>query len=1350
MKTKWLLISFALGLALALLWLLGVPRMGLSVSFANADKFPATPHRIIVKLKSELAEPSAPTGHASLDTTLARFQVQSIVPLFDATRGDTALKRDLGLSRIYALTLPPSSDLQEALAAFSADPAVEYAEPDHIGFGAGLPNDTRFGDQWGLYNTGQYGGKPDADIDAPEAWDISTGATSTILAIIDTGVDLDHPDLTGKIVPGYDFVYTDTIAQDDHGHGTHVAGIAAAVTDNGVGVAGVCPECRIMPLKALNSSNQGFYSWWASAIVHAVDDGADVINMSMGGISDSISLHDAVRYAYNADVPIVVAMMNVATSTEYYPAAFTETIAVGSTDRHDNRSSFSNYGGHIDLVAPGTSIWSTVWDDAYTTQNGTSMATPHVAGVLGLIRSIRPRYTINELRTILKTTAEDQVGPPGEDTGGWDPYFGSGRLNADRALRSVLAVITVCHGGSCDHDNIQDAVDEALDSSVIKVAAGTYTDTNNYGGLAQAVYISKSVTIQGGYTTAFTDPPDPDANPTVVNAQGNGRVFYIIGEVNPLIKGLRITGGDATGLGGGQGGADAGGGVYIVTATVTISNSRLFNNTASQGGGLYLRGGDAALNNSTISGNSVAGDGGGLYLLEGNATFSGNAIISNAAGGDGGGLYLQASDATSSEDSITSNDAGDRGGGLYLGSGDVTLINSTISGNRAVNSGGGLYLGHSNATVTISDGRVLNNTARQGGGLYLRNGKSTFSNSTVAGNSATDGGGLYLYSGAATFVNTTLSGNSAVNSGGGLYLSQSSATVTISDSRLLNNTASQGGGLHLRDGDATLNNNTISGNSVTGDGGGLYLLEGNATFSGNTIISNTAAGDGGGLYLQASDATSSGDSITSNDAGDSGGGLYLDSSDATLINSTISGNRAVNSGGGLSLAYSNVTFRGSDIISNTAGNKGGGLHLWESDAILSGNTIISNTASHDGGGLYLWTSSASFDGDDILSNDAGNRGGGLYLGFSDATLNDNTISNNHAANDGGGLCLSHSSVTLGNSTISGNSATDDGGGLLQVYGDITLGGNTISGNSATDDGGGRLHLYRNETTLVNNLVADNRVNSQGGGLYIEASLVRLLHTTIARNSGGDGSGVYTTDAFDTSSTVLLTNTILVSHTVGFFVTTGNTATLEATLWGSGDWANGSAWGGTGTIYTGTVNVWETPYFVDPDAGDYHICSASAAKDAAPNAGTSDDIDGDARPQAAGYDIGADEHTQPKAASALCVTNAFTGASALTVTLTWSTPPSAVTCTLRYSSSLITDGNWAAATVITDTLPGSASKYTATVPYTGGTIYFAFTYWNACGEESLVSGNGFWPHWDVYLPLVMRNYPSLSRSNFHEI
>jgi subtilisin family serine protease len=407
------------------------------------------PGRVIIKLRDTPQSSLAlgPASAATGDQILSRGDVLSVRELYPEPAAYPELAREAGIDHVYVLELQEGVDVLEAIEELAADPSIEYAEPDYALTTAVIPNDQTFGQQWGMNNTGQliiYGtvqssGKPDADIDLPEAWNITRGSRDTIIAIIDTGVDLTHPDLASQLVPGYYFT-TDSISpQDDGGHGTHVAGTAAAATNNLTGVAGVCWECRIMPLKAL-SKTSGSTETVSNAIRYAVDHGAHVINLSLGGPAGNATLLGAVRYAYAANVPIVAAMMNEGSSVPYYPAAYPETIAVGSTDKMDLRSDFSSYGSHIDLSAPGSEILSTYWvtpnQHTYAYLWGTSMATPHVAGVLGLMRSIAPQLGVEQLRLILRSSADD-LGDPG-----WDIFYGAGRLNAYRALTLTPKAIT--------------------------------------------------------------------------------------------------------------------------------------------------------------------------------------------------------------------------------------------------------------------------------------------------------------------------------------------------------------------------------------------------------------------------------------------------------------------------------------------------------------------------------------------------------------------------------------------------------------------------------------------------------------------------------------------------------------------------------------------------------------------------------------------------------------------------------------------------------------------------------------------------------------------------------------------
>ncbi|HLN62828.1 MAG TPA: S8 family peptidase [Symbiobacteriaceae bacterium] len=268
-----------------------------------------------------------------------------------------------------------TSALVEAL---NKNPHVAYAEPDYTATALWTPNDPGFAQQWNLKK-----------ISAEPAWDVTRGSSAVMIAIVDTGIDLDHPDLAAKIRTDldYDFVNSDSTAQDDNGHGTHLAGIAAAITNNGIGVAGLCPNCSLLPVKVLSASGSGTYSAVASGIRYAADKGAKVINLSLGGGSGSTTLLDAVQYAYAKGVTLTCAAGGSNSSTPSYPAYYSECVAVAASDLSDNKASFSTYGTWVDTTAPGVNIYSTYYDNTYATLSGTSMAAAHVAGLAGLLYS---------------------------------------------------------------------------------------------------------------------------------------------------------------------------------------------------------------------------------------------------------------------------------------------------------------------------------------------------------------------------------------------------------------------------------------------------------------------------------------------------------------------------------------------------------------------------------------------------------------------------------------------------------------------------------------------------------------------------------------------------------------------------------------------------------------------------------------------------------------------------------------------------------------------------------------------------------------------------------------------------
>jgi thermitase len=309
------------------------------------------------------------------------------------------------------------------------------------------PNDPLYTSQWSLKHF------LDHDIDAPEAWDLYTGSGNIVIAVIDSGVDLNHPDLQAKIVGGYDYVNGDSSANDDFGHGTHVAGIAAASTNNGIGIAGVSWGAKIMPLKVLNAFGNGSTFDLAQAIKDAADNGAKVINMSLGGSCGSgwPNVETAVNYALSKGVVLVAASGNNSSTPVLCPAAINGVMAVGATNADDQRASYSTYGAALDVAAPGDAIYSTYPGGGYTTMSGTSMATPHVAGLAALLWSYAPALSNSQVRNIIEMSADDlipsspdacAVNNPGYiDKTGWDPCFGFGRINARRALERVALQI---------------------------------------------------------------------------------------------------------------------------------------------------------------------------------------------------------------------------------------------------------------------------------------------------------------------------------------------------------------------------------------------------------------------------------------------------------------------------------------------------------------------------------------------------------------------------------------------------------------------------------------------------------------------------------------------------------------------------------------------------------------------------------------------------------------------------------------------------------------------------------------------------------------------------------------------
>ncbi|HED54317.1 MAG TPA: hypothetical protein ENJ00_08975 [Phycisphaerales bacterium] len=375
-------------------------------------------------------------------------------PVLTVEPENAELAAELGLDRMYLVYLDGDSDSVEASAYLMMQTAGALeAEPVRVGQALTRedpsgPNDPDFPMQYSLNNVGQnvqgVVGAQDADIDAVEAWALTSGAGQVVIAVLDAGVSYDHPDLLQKLEDGFNSTGSgdvDDASDPYNSHGTHVAGIAAANSNNGVGMTGVSWGSPIMPVKIANPL--GFTSdvWMGDGLVWAADNGASVVVISFGLDSGSSFLQAAVQYAHAQGVVICASSGNTGQPGVKYPAFYSETIAVGATDSMDNIAPFSTTGPQVTLTAPGVNILST-WDDAasspgYRYQSGTSAAAPVVAGVAALVLSADPTMSPDEVRDVLKNSAQD-LGAPG-----FDVQYGYGRVNANRAVALVLG-IRVC------------------------------------------------------------------------------------------------------------------------------------------------------------------------------------------------------------------------------------------------------------------------------------------------------------------------------------------------------------------------------------------------------------------------------------------------------------------------------------------------------------------------------------------------------------------------------------------------------------------------------------------------------------------------------------------------------------------------------------------------------------------------------------------------------------------------------------------------------------------------------------------------------------------------------------------
>lgn len=417
-----------------------------------------TSKELIIKFKNEIS------SHIFIYNILRKYNVLSFEKVFK----NSNYKQ---FNNIFQIKLSTDSSIQNIIDKYTISPYIEYIESDDNGIFCSIPNDPLFNKQWALHNTGQYNGTIDADIDAPDAWDLEKGDSNIVIAILDTGIDYTHPDLKDNIwinnneiadngidddsngfiddIRGWDVHYNDNDPLDDVGHGTECAGIAAAKPDNNIGISGVCWNCKIMSVKVGNFTHVSRTNI-ARGIRYAVDNGANILSMSYGFNDPSFLERDALTYAYENGVVLVAAAGNAGSNKKFYPAAYSKVIAVGGTDMNDSNMHVfvdppdfpgmwisSNHGLWVDVSAPAVNIYTTTptyhvfFNDYGTEMNytcataGTSLSCPFVAGLVALILSKNPYLTPIEVKSVICNNSDPYVS---------DVYIGKGRINAYQAV----------------------------------------------------------------------------------------------------------------------------------------------------------------------------------------------------------------------------------------------------------------------------------------------------------------------------------------------------------------------------------------------------------------------------------------------------------------------------------------------------------------------------------------------------------------------------------------------------------------------------------------------------------------------------------------------------------------------------------------------------------------------------------------------------------------------------------------------------------------------------------------------------------------------------------------------------
>src|SRR5659263_7479 len=817
----------------------------------------------------------------------------------------------------YHLIRVDESRLENTMDSLSLSDKFEDAEPNYIVKALKTPNDSRFRELWAMDNTGQTGGKPDADIDAPQAWDISTGSKEVIVAVIDTGVDYTHEDLAGNMwtnsgeIPGngidddsngfvddyygWDFAYDDNDPMDVYTHGTHVSGTIGGVGNNGKGVAGVSWNTHIMAVKFLDDEGNGYTSDAIDAINYATMMGADIMSNSWGGEEYSLSLKAAIQAADDAGILFVAAAGNGAGNTDqypFYPAGYDvpNVMSIAATDQNDNLADFSNYGtSTVDIGAPGVDILSSVPGNSYSSFSGTSMAAPHVSGAAALLKAFNSSLTHLEIKELLMNSVDPIPSLYGKTVTG-------GRLNIHTAITSII----VCPIG-CNYGSIQAAIDAANPGNTIIVKKGTYYE--NLG-------VNKQLTLRG-------------IGMPVVDARGNGSVITLDAD-GIILEGFTVTRGAS----------------YPEAGIKVISN----NNT---------------LRDNIVSNNSY----GGIILKSSRNNVIYNNIFNNTQN-------VQIINSNINKWNITKQSGPNLINGIYLGGNFWKKPDGTGFSQKCKD---GNLDGICDLAYTLDSNNIDYLPFSTKGPVYNIKKDTYYTSIQTAINDASNGDEIHVYSG--TFyenvkVNKKLilsgigmpvvkargSGSAITLSADGITLEGFNATMAGSYIDYYYNNPEPG----IR---VTSNNNTLINNNANENYGyGIYLdFSSNNTLIGNNANSNFGFDNMGGIGISLSSSTNN--TLIGNHANSNRLGIFLYSSNFNNItsnnisnstsvgikvydtskNNTVSSNKVTNGNSGIFFVYAFNTTASNNIMENNSFNFGVGGNLLSH---FEGNNIATSNLAN--------------------------------------------------------------------------------------------------------------------------------------------------------------------------------------------------------------------------------------------------------------------------------------------------------------------------------------------------------------------------------------------------------------------